>query len=111
MDSDAASGRWIAAEAARAWDRTALVPLREVRRGLKAPLPPVDDRAREALREEVRQRAEAARETKLRIRSEIDNPPLARPQLGIDRADQISIPSPAAKAAKTYRDPAPCLGR
>lgn len=43
-----------AAEAARAWDRTALVPLREVRRGLKAPLPPVDDRAREALREEVK---------------------------------------------------------
>lgn len=43
-----------AAEAARAWDRTALVPLREVRRGLKASLPPVDDRAREALREEVK---------------------------------------------------------
>ena len=43
-----------AAEATRAWDRTALVPLREVRRALKAPLPPVADRAREALREEVK---------------------------------------------------------
>ena len=43
-----------AAEAARAWDRTTLVPLREVRRGLKVPQPPVDDRAREALREEVK---------------------------------------------------------
>lgn len=43
-----------AAEAARTWDRTALVPLREVRRALKAPAPPVDDRARLALREEVK---------------------------------------------------------
>jgi len=43
-----------AAAATRAWDRTALVPLREVRRALKAPLPPVDDAARLALREEVK---------------------------------------------------------
>ncbi|MFZ5717919.1 MAG: TIGR02444 family protein [Pseudomonadota bacterium] len=43
-----------AAEAARAWDRTALVPLRDVRRGLKAPLPPFEDEARLALREEVK---------------------------------------------------------
>jgi uncharacterized protein (TIGR02444 family) len=43
-----------AAAAARAWDRTALIPLREVRRALKAPVPPVDDDARLALREEVK---------------------------------------------------------
>lgn len=43
-----------AAEATRAWDRTALVPLRDVRRALKPPLPPVDDGARMALREEVK---------------------------------------------------------
>jgi hypothetical protein len=43
-----------AAAAARAWDQTALVPLREVRRALKAPLPPVPDRGRESLREEVK---------------------------------------------------------
>ena len=43
-----------AAEFTRAWDRTALVPLREVRRGLKAPLPPASDDAREGLREEVK---------------------------------------------------------
>jgi len=43
-----------AAEAARAWDRTALVPLRDVRRALKLALPPVDDDARLALREEVK---------------------------------------------------------
>jgi uncharacterized protein (TIGR02444 family) len=43
-----------AAEVAHAWEATALVPLREVRRALKAPLPPVDDRAREALREDVK---------------------------------------------------------
>lgn len=43
-----------AAEATRAWDRTALVPLRDVRRALKPALPPVDDTARLALREEVK---------------------------------------------------------
>ena len=43
-----------AAAVTRTWDRTALVPLRDVRRALKAPLPPVDDHARLALREEVK---------------------------------------------------------
>lgn len=43
-----------AAAAAHAWDRTALVPLREVRRALKPALPPFDDHARQALREEVK---------------------------------------------------------
>lgn len=43
-----------AAEAARAWDATALKPLREVRRSLKAPLPPFGDAARQELREEVK---------------------------------------------------------
>lgn len=43
-----------AAEAARAWDRTALVTLREVRRALKPPLPPFDDGARLALREDIK---------------------------------------------------------
>lgn len=43
-----------AAAAAKAWDRTALVPLRAVRRALKPPLPPFSDHARESLREEVK---------------------------------------------------------
>jgi uncharacterized protein (TIGR02444 family) len=43
------------AEAARAWDRTALAPLRDVRRALKPPLPPFDDGAREAFRERVKE--------------------------------------------------------
>ena len=43
-----------AAAAARAWDATVLTPLREVRRALKPSLPPFDDQAREALREEVK---------------------------------------------------------
>jgi len=43
-----------AAEATRAWDATALTPLRNVRRALKPPLPPFADGAREALREEVK---------------------------------------------------------
>lgn len=43
-----------AAEATRAWDRTALIPLRAVRRALKPPMPPFSDPAREALREEVK---------------------------------------------------------
>jgi uncharacterized protein (TIGR02444 family) len=43
-----------AAETARAWDETALKPLRAVRRALKAPAPPVADPAREGLREDVK---------------------------------------------------------
>ena len=43
-----------AAETARAWDRTALTPLRDVRRALKPSLPPFDDGARQALRDEVK---------------------------------------------------------
>jgi uncharacterized protein (TIGR02444 family) len=43
-----------AAEAARAWDRIALTPLRDVRRAIKAPLPPFDDGAREGFRERVK---------------------------------------------------------
>jgi uncharacterized protein (TIGR02444 family) len=43
-----------ASKAARRWEATALVPLRVVRRALKAPLPPVADNAREGLREDVK---------------------------------------------------------
>jgi len=43
-----------AAEVAWAWDDRAVRPLREVRRALKASLPAVDDRAREALRADVK---------------------------------------------------------
>jgi uncharacterized protein (TIGR02444 family) len=43
-----------AAETARAWEAAALAPLRAARRNLKAPSPPVDDAARQALREEAR---------------------------------------------------------
>jgi uncharacterized protein (TIGR02444 family) len=43
-----------AAEAARAWEATALGPLRAVRRALKPALPPFDDHGRETLREEVK---------------------------------------------------------
>jgi uncharacterized protein (TIGR02444 family) len=43
-----------AAHAAHRWEATALVPLRAVRRALKAPLPPVADHAREGLREDVK---------------------------------------------------------
>ena len=43
-----------AAATARAWDQTALIPLREARRALKPPLPPIDDGAREAFRQDVK---------------------------------------------------------
>lgn len=43
-----------AAEATRAWDALALTPLRDVRRALKPPHPPVADAAREDLREDVK---------------------------------------------------------
>ena len=43
-----------AADAARDWDRAAVTPLRELRRRLKAPAPPVEDAARTALRDQIR---------------------------------------------------------
>ena len=43
-----------AADVARAWDAVAVTPLRAVRRDLKTPRPPVDDGAREALREDIK---------------------------------------------------------
>jgi uncharacterized protein (TIGR02444 family) len=43
-----------AVEVTRAWDEVALLPLRAVRRGLKPALPPVEDGARERLREDVK---------------------------------------------------------
>ena len=43
-----------AVEVTKSWDSMALMPLRAVRRALKAPQPLVADSAREALREEVK---------------------------------------------------------
>jgi uncharacterized protein (TIGR02444 family) len=37
-----------AAAIARAWDQTALIPIRQARRALKTPLPPINDGARNA---------------------------------------------------------------
>src|SRR6516162_2045276 len=43
-----------AAALARHWEAGATGPLRAARRGLKAQAPPIDDEARQALREQVR---------------------------------------------------------
>lgn len=43
-----------AADLARAWEGAAVIHLRAARRGLKAPLTPIDDAAREALRAQVK---------------------------------------------------------
>ncbi len=43
-----------AADTARAWDETAIAPLRAVRRALKVRAPDLDDAAREAVRAEVK---------------------------------------------------------
>lgn len=43
-----------ACDVARAWETTAVAPLRAVRRTLKAPIPDMDDGARLALRDEVK---------------------------------------------------------
>ncbi|MGH6910125.1 MAG: TIGR02444 family protein [Phenylobacterium sp.] len=43
-----------ASEAAHRWEEIALVPLRSVRRALKPALPPVADKAREGLRDDVK---------------------------------------------------------
>jgi len=43
-----------AAQVARAWDGQVLSPLRDIRRRLKPPFPPVDAAAREGLRDDVK---------------------------------------------------------
>jgi uncharacterized protein (TIGR02444 family) len=43
-----------AADVGHRWEEAALAPLRAVRRGLKPPLPPIADAAREGLREDVK---------------------------------------------------------
>lgn len=43
-----------AAEVAHAWEAMPLGPLRDLRRALKAPFPPVEDQAREGLREDIK---------------------------------------------------------
>ena len=43
-----------AARAVRAWDESAIQPIRQARRALKAEYPPIEDGAREALREAVK---------------------------------------------------------
>ncbi|MFT4912248.1 MAG: hypothetical protein ACI9YM_000822 [Brevundimonas sp.] len=43
-----------AADTARAWDLAAVAPLRAVRRRLRAPIPDIDDPAREAVRTQVK---------------------------------------------------------
>ncbi|MEH6678693.1 TIGR02444 family protein [Phenylobacterium sp.] len=53
-----------AAALARTWETSAILPLRGVRRALKAPLPPTPDAAREALRAQVKA-AELAAERRL----------------------------------------------
>jgi uncharacterized protein (TIGR02444 family) len=41
-------------DTARAWDEGAVRPLRTLRRGLKAPIPDMDDAAREGVREQIK---------------------------------------------------------
>ncbi len=51
LDEDAVEG---ACDCARAWDETAVAPLRALRRTLKGVNPDIDDAARESLREAVK---------------------------------------------------------
>lgn len=51
LDEDAIEG---ACDCARAWDETAVTPLRTLRRSLKGVNPDIDDAARESLREAVK---------------------------------------------------------
>jgi uncharacterized protein (TIGR02444 family) len=69
---------------ARTWESSAVAPLREVRRRLKAPLPPVADAARAALRDRVAA-AELAAERAL-----LDALGALTPAAGGDKVDVLS---------------------
>ncbi|MBX3481539.1 MAG: TIGR02444 family protein [Caulobacter sp.] len=85
------------AELARHWELTILGPLRQSRRALKPALPPVDDTARLALREEVKA-VELAAERLLMESLEA----LAGPASSEARASDF-----LSRAAATWGDPPP----
>ncbi len=82
----AGAGRWpdaaglsAAVAAARSWNAAAVEPLRGVRRRIKAPVPPVADAAREALREQVKTVELAAERLLLETLEALTPPAGARP--------------------------------
>jgi len=99
------------ADAARAWDAVALKPLREVRRGLKPPLPPFADGARQALRNEVKSLELAAERLLLETLSGMGDRRGGAPALealeAASKAWDKPAPSPAlaALAAALAQDP------
>jgi len=91
-----------AAETARTWEAAAVAPLREARRALKAKLPPVDDAAREALREDVKAAELRAERVLLETLAELSGPEKAgAPALAALKAASAAwIPvAPAAELA------------
>lgn len=87
------------AAAARDWDAVALKPLREVRRGLKAPLPPFSDGSRQALREEVKALELAAERLLLETLADLGERQGGAPALEALEAASKAWDKPAPSAA------------
>jgi uncharacterized protein (TIGR02444 family) len=85
-----------AAATARAWDQTALLPLRQARRALKPPLPPVEDCAREAFREDVKALELAAERLLMETLAGL-----------ADRSDGIGALAALTAAADAWGEPPP----
>lgn len=81
LDDDAIEA---ACDCARAWDNSAIGPIRAVRRALKGPIPDIDNAAREALRESVKSLELAAERHLLAGLGALAPAPTATPLAPID---------------------------
>ncbi len=92
-----------ACDAARAWEGSAVEPLRQIRRALKGPIPDMDDAARLAVREQIKAVELAAERALLSGLEALSPPPSARPLPTLDalvataRVWTRIIPRPALK--------------
>jgi uncharacterized protein (TIGR02444 family) len=87
----AATGRWpdedtieAACDTARAWEAAAVAPLRAVRRTLKAPIPDMDDDARQAVRERIKAVELEAERAVLAALEALSGDPEAAPRPTVD---------------------------
>ena len=88
-----------AAAVARAWDQTALVPLREVRRALKPALAPFPDDAREQLRTAVKGLELAAERLLMETLESLAGETGDAPPLAVLRAASLAWGEAAPEAA------------
>lgn len=88
-----------AAQTARAWEARVLAPIREIRRRLKPSFPPIDERAREGLREDIKDAELRAERVLLETFEHMTERPGGTPALEALRAASRAWGKPASDDA------------